>query len=78
MVFDFKSVRLEKINLKKLALEKCLMEDRQIFDNLINDWFRVETTYSSNALEGNTLSKMQTEVVMYNYTFKRIPKNILF
>lgn len=64
MVFDFKSVRLEKINLKKLALEKYLMEDRQIFDNLINDWFRVETTYSSNALEGNTLSKMQTEVII--------------
>jgi Fic family protein len=64
MVFDFKSVRLEKINLKKLALKNYLIASRKIFDNLINDWFRVETTYSSNALEGNTLSKMQTEVVI--------------
>ena len=30
----------------------------------LESWFRVELTYTSNALEGNTLSRRETAVVL--------------
>ena len=30
----------------------------------LQDWFRVELTYSSNAIEGNTLSRQETAQVI--------------
>ncbi len=44
---------LEKIDKKKPALTKEL-----------NDWYRVELAYSSNALEGNNLTKSETALVI--------------
>jgi len=30
----------------------------------LNDWFRTELTYTSNAIEGNTLTRLETDVVL--------------
>src|ERR1700689_954706 len=30
----------------------------------LDDWFRVELTYTSNAIEGNTLTRAETAVVL--------------
>jgi Fic family protein len=51
-----------------------IIEKKQRFDNLkqhfpgletgLNDWFKVELTYTSNAIEGNTLSRAETALVV--------------
>jgi len=33
-------------------------------ENNLNDWFRAELTYSSNAIEGNTLTRMETAEIL--------------
>jgi Fic family protein len=50
---DSKKKRLDALRPLKLELVKNL-----------EDWFRVELTYTSNAIEGNTLTRQETAVVI--------------
>ena len=53
------------ITQKKQLLDKHRPFKQHIIDNL-REWFKIELTYSSNALEGNTLSRFETAVVVQN------------
>ena len=56
-------MRLNKLTAKK----KCLDGFRPLPDTLVrnlDDWFRVELTYTSNAIEGNTLTRRETALVV--------------
>lgn len=53
----------EKLTQKKLELDGFRPLPPALTRNL-NDWFRVELTYTSNALEGNTLTRRETAVVI--------------
>ena len=53
----------EKLTQKKQKLDKYRPLDTNIVRNL-DDWFRVELTYTSNAIEGNTLSRRETALVV--------------
>jgi Fic family protein len=47
--------------------KQLLDEHRPLPDELVknlNDWFRVELTFTSNAIEGNTLSRAETALVV--------------
>ena len=48
---------------KKLSLDQLRPLPNELLQNL-DDWFRVELTYSSNAIEGNTLTRRETAVVI--------------
>ena len=48
---------------KKKFLDKYRPFSPDIVRNL-DDWFRVELTYTSNAIEGNTLTRQETAVVL--------------
>jgi len=48
---------------KKLSLDQLRPLPNELVQNLDN-WFRVELTYSSNAIEGNTLTRRETAVVI--------------
>jgi len=54
---------LEKLTTRKMALDKYRPLPRALVSNL-EDWFRVELTYASNAIEGNTLSRSETALVV--------------
>jgi len=54
---------LKVIGEKKERLESLRPWPGEIDRNL-NDWFRVELTYTSNAIEGNTLSRTETAMVV--------------
>lgn len=54
---------LEKLTAKKVALDAYRPLPRALVSNL-EDWFRVELTYASNAIEGNTLSRSETALVV--------------
>jgi len=54
---------LQKILDKKKKLDKMSPVPLELQKNL-QDWFRVELTYSSNAIEGNTLSRQETAQVI--------------
>jgi Fic family protein len=64
MLSELQNTNISNILSKKKKLELLINEDRETFDRLLKDFFRTETTYSSNAIEGNTLSKIQTDVVI--------------
>ena len=56
------------MNYKKLTEKKKILDanrplDAALVKNL-EDWFRIELTYTSNALEGNTLSRAETALVV--------------
>lgn len=53
----------EKLTLKKQELDGFRPLPPALTRNL-NDWFRVELTYTSNAIEGNTLTRRETAVVI--------------
>lgn len=53
----------DKITQKKKELENFRPLPSEIVNNL-EDWFRVELTYTSNAIEGNTLTRRETAVVI--------------
>ena len=56
-------MKLDNLSDKK----KCLDSFRPLPDVLVrnlDDWFRVELTYTSNAIEGNTLSRRETALVI--------------
>jgi len=54
---------LENLIAKKVALDAYRPLPRALVSNL-EDWFRIELTYSSNAIEGNTLSRSETALVV--------------
>lgn len=59
---------LERISEKKETLDSLLPLPEELTKNLY-EWFRVALTYSSNAIEGNTLSLAETaQVVEKNLT----------
>lgn len=54
---------LSRLTKKKGELDKLRPLPPAVLANL-DDWFRVELTYTSNALEGNTLSRAETALVV--------------
>jgi Fic family protein len=53
----------EKLHKKKQELDSHRPLAKALLNNL-NDWFRVELTYTSNAIEGNTLTRQETALVV--------------
>lgn len=53
----------EKLAVKKQELDKLKPLPEELVKNM-EDWFRVELTYSSNAIEGNALSRIETAEVI--------------
>ena len=53
----------ESLTQKKIALDDFRPLPPELVSNL-DDWFRVELTYSSNAIEGNTLTRQETALVV--------------
>lgn len=53
---------------KKLTKKKKILDKRRPFDAALvknlEEWFRIELTYTSNAIEGNTLSRAETALVV--------------
>lgn len=54
---------LKTIGYKKKQLDKLKFFPPQVVKEL-DEWLRVELTYSSNAIEGNTLSRLETAEVL--------------
>lgn len=55
--------RLEQLSEKKKRLDNFKPLPSELIKNL-DEWFRVEFTYASNAIEGNTLSRQETALVL--------------
>lgn len=53
----------EKLTQKKQQLDHFRLLPPALIQNL-EDWFRVELTYTSNAIEGNTLTRRETAIVI--------------
>jgi len=56
-------MNLEKLTKLKTELDNFWPFDQAILHNL-EQWFEVELTYSSNAIEGNTLTRLETAIVL--------------
>jgi Fic family protein len=56
-------MQFKSLDTKKQALDRLRPLPPEAVRNL-DAWFRVELTYTSNALEGNTLSRRETAVVL--------------
>lgn len=54
---------LTKLTTKKLRLDSFRPLPRELVKNL-DEWFKVELTYTSNAIEGNTLTRAETALVL--------------
>ncbi|MBI2611622.1 Fic family protein [Candidatus Gottesmanbacteria bacterium] len=54
---------LSRIHQKKQRLDTFQSLSNEISKNL-DEWFRIELTYTSNAIEGNTLSRIETALVV--------------
>jgi Fic family protein len=52
-----------KLSDKKKRLDKHRPLSKELVRNL-DDWFRIELTYTSNAIEGNTLTRQETAMVV--------------
>lgn len=57
------SMNYDRLSEKKQMLDGYRPLPRALVKNL-DDWFRVELTYTSNAIEGNTLTRRETAVVI--------------
>lgn len=55
--------QIKAIEQKKAKLDKLRPLSKESVKN-INDWIDVELTYNSNAIEGNTLTKQETAIVI--------------
>ena len=53
----------KKLLMKKSKLNKNLPLRDELLRNL-DEWFRIEITYTSNAIEGNTLTRQETALVV--------------
>jgi Fic family protein len=60
---DLMNELLQQIDSKKQRLDGHRPLPPELVKNL-DDWFRVELTYTSNAIEGNTLSRQETALVV--------------
>ncbi|MGL4637997.1 MAG: Fic family protein [Beijerinckiaceae bacterium] len=56
-------MNLNKLTVKKRQLDSFRPLPFELVKNL-DEWFKVELTYTSNALEGNTLTRRETAVVI--------------
>jgi len=56
--------KLKELSRKKEKLQALLKLKPQDFQDQLNEWVRVELTYSSNFIEGNTLTRQQTAEVI--------------
>src|SRR3989338_6027794 len=54
---------VQKLQAKKLRLDSYKPLQNELIKNL-GEWFRVELTYTSNAIEGNTLTRQETAMVV--------------
>jgi len=54
---------LEEVDLKKAQLDAFRPLPTELINDL-NKWFKVELTYSSNALEGNSLTSLETGLII--------------
>lgn len=54
---------LDTLTFKKEALDKVRPLPRDLVENLAR-WLRVELTYTSNSIEGNTLTRQETALVL--------------
>ena len=54
---------LSSLENKKQQLERHLPLSPDLLENL-HDWFKIELTFTSNAIEGNTLSRAETALVV--------------
>jgi Fic family protein len=54
---------LQTLLIKKAELDRFRPLPPELVKNL-DDWFKVELTYTSNAIEGNTLSRSETALVI--------------
>lgn len=54
---------LKRLTEKKKKLDKLRQLPKELEQNL-DDWLKVELTYSSNAIEGNTLTRIETAEVL--------------
>ena len=54
---------LKEIKRKQLIVEQKRPLPKNLTDNL-TEWFKVELTYTSNAIEGNTLTRNETAVIL--------------
>jgi hypothetical protein len=54
---------LQKLTRKKAQLDALRPLPKELVTNL-ESWFAVELTYTSNALEGNTLTRAETAVIL--------------
>src|SRR6266567_2939533 len=54
---------LNELTTKKLVLDKYKPLPIEIEKNL-EEWYRIELTYTSNAIEGNTLTRQETALVV--------------
>lgn len=57
------SMTLQELSRKKALLDQHRPLSPDLMKNL-EDWFRVELTYTSNAIEGNTLTRRETALVL--------------
>jgi Fic family protein len=53
---------IQKLTRKKRELDRLL--PRWEIDGFLDDWFTVELTYTSNAIEGNTLTRQETALIL--------------
>ena len=56
--------KLKELTSKKEKLQTLLKTKPKDFQNQLDEWIRVELTYSSNFIEGNTLTRQQTAEVI--------------
>lgn len=63
LVNFFKTMNYKEITAKKQQLDKQRPFNRNFVKNL-EEWFKIELTYTSNAIEGNTLSRAETALVV--------------
>ena len=58
----------KELDYKKLTEKKKILDKHRPFDAALvrnlEEWFRIELTYTSNAIEGNTLSRAETALVV--------------
>jgi Fic family protein len=62
MVYGLRMI-LESLTQKKRRLDESRPYSSEVLHNLAR-WFLIELTYTSNALEGNTLTRLETAVVV--------------
>jgi len=54
---------LQELTRKKNLLDQYKPISKAVIDNL-QEWYRIELTYTSNAIEGNTLTRQETALIV--------------